>query len=241
MKGSLFRVGIDQQYGHWNAPVDPKSRQFVYVPIPEEREFHPGLERSYREIIPSLQRFCSTVKRDLISELKFPSSGLRYMHLDPDFAELTYGEGPRRDDLNELNNGGLIAFYSGLRSVHKCDDRLIYALIGIYIVDDVVRAVDVPKDRWRENAHTRIRNRGESELIVRARKLESGRLKECIPIGEWREGAYRVKKEIEEEWGGLKVKNGFIQRNRARPILSDPEKFYQWFLKQGVTLVQENN
>ena len=64
MKGLLVRVGIDHSYGHWNAPVDPISKLFVYVPIPESPtiEFHPGLERSYQEILPPLLRFCTFYK-----------------------------------------------------------------------------------------------------------------------------------------------------------------------------------
>jgi hypothetical protein len=35
MKALLVRIGIDQEYGVWNAPVDGDGR-FVYVPIPED-------------------------------------------------------------------------------------------------------------------------------------------------------------------------------------------------------------
>lgn len=37
MKAILVRIGIDQVYGRWNAPVDPEYH-FVYVPIPDELE-----------------------------------------------------------------------------------------------------------------------------------------------------------------------------------------------------------
>ena len=51
--------------------------------------------------------------------------------------------------------GDLLVFYGGLRPVHPCEHRLIYALKGMYVVQDVVHASDVPRDRWHENAHVR--------------------------------------------------------------------------------------
>ena len=45
MRGLLIRVGIDQAYGGWNAPIDPMTGEFVYVPIPDgaQRHRHPRL------------------------------------------------------------------------------------------------------------------------------------------------------------------------------------------------------
>lgn len=45
MKALLVRIGVDQSYGGWNAPVDAEGN-FVYVPIPEKlgTRFHSGLE-----------------------------------------------------------------------------------------------------------------------------------------------------------------------------------------------------
>ena len=115
-------------------------------------------------------------------------------------------------------------------------------LIGIYIVDEFVPADNIPTDRWRENAHTRRKLIiGASDIVVLVKKLISGRLEKCIPIGEWRSRAYRVKNELLEEWGGLSVKDGYIQRSAVPPSFLNPTKFYQWFLNQGVKLIQENN
>lgn len=62
MNGLLIRIGVDQAYGGWNAPVDAE-RRFVYVPIPEKQgtPFHPGLERRYGELLPALQRFAASI------------------------------------------------------------------------------------------------------------------------------------------------------------------------------------
>ena len=164
------------------------------------------------------------------------------MHLDPDFQHLTYGEGPRAGWLNRLEADDLVVFYSGFQSVHPARRQpLIYALTGLYVVEEVIGATEIPRERWGENAHTRRRGAKETDIIVRAKAGVSGRLERCIPIGEWREAAYRVRPDILTAWGGLRVKNGFIQRAAAPIAFLDVAKFYQWFLNQKIPLVRSNN
>src|SRR5437899_7737413 len=122
MKALLVRIGVDQAYGGWNAPVDAKGR-FVYVPIPERRgtSFHPGLERRYGELLPALDRFCEEHHCDLGGDLRFPRDLLQHpMHLDPDFECLTYGdEGGRRGaEMVNMSEGDLLVFYVALCLVH---------------------------------------------------------------------------------------------------------------------------
>src|SRR5262245_26299230 len=131
MKALLVRIGVDQAYGSWNAPVDTDGR-FVYVPIPEKRDtlFHPGLARHYGEVLPALARFCREHGCDLCKDLRFPQKLLEHpMHLDPDFECLTYGdEGGRRGaGMVDMRKGDLLVFYGGLRPVHNCEHNLIYA------------------------------------------------------------------------------------------------------------------
>src|SRR5262245_49701223 len=99
MKALLVRIGVDQTYGGWNAPVNAAG-EFVYVPIPENSDklFHPGLERRYGEVLPALYGFCRDHGCDLWEDLKFPWELQKFpMHLDPDFEHLTYGDvGSRR-------------------------------------------------------------------------------------------------------------------------------------------------
>ena len=125
MKGLLVRIGVDQAYGGWNAPVDADGR-FVYVPIPEKlgTPFHPGLERRFGEVLPALNRFCEEHECDLYGDRSFPDTLLHHpMHLDPDFECLTYGdEGARRGaGMVNMCPGDLLVFYGGLRPVHHCD------------------------------------------------------------------------------------------------------------------------
>ena len=70
MKGILVRVGIDSSYGHWNAPVDPNTLNYVYVPIPEnpKHQFREGMGRKYSEVVPELISFSSRFGLDLGKE-----------------------------------------------------------------------------------------------------------------------------------------------------------------------------
>ncbi|MGD0785425.1 MAG: hypothetical protein ABR969_06405 [Sedimentisphaerales bacterium] len=243
-KAVLVRVGIDQAYGHWNSPADEASGRFIYVPIPEIRPQHRGCERSYDQLAPQLTQFASDYNLDLWRDLKFPAElKTSRMHLDPDFEYLTYGDdGNRRgSDLRKLGEGDIVVFYAGLRSIHSKKDPLIYAIIGLFVVEEVVAVKDVPKERRDENAHTRRGVREETGIIVRGISGKSGRCKKILPIGEFRNRAYRVRKDILDAWGDLSVKDGFIQRSARPPRFLDAEKFYKWFLKQQIGLVQENN
>jgi len=245
VKGLLVRVAVDQAYGEWNGPVDPDTGRFVYVPIPEGlgTRFHEGLRRPFAEVIPSLKFFASDYGLDLEADLRFPSE-LRHrsMHLDPDFDHLTYGDGmPRGSGLADMTDGDMVAFFGGFRPIRPCAHKLVYALLGLYVVEEVVVLKDVPKTRWGENAHTRKVKQGPNDVIVRAKPGVSGRLDRCVPIGEWRSRAYRVREDLLDEWGGLSVKDGYVQRSAVPPRFLDPKRFYRWFLEQGVGLLDRNN
>ena len=56
MKGLLLRVGIDQAWWSWNAPVDPQTGTFAYVPIPDQEQM-PGLETPYHSLSDELAHF----------------------------------------------------------------------------------------------------------------------------------------------------------------------------------------
>lgn len=245
MKAILIRVGIDQAYGKWNAPVDESTGEFVYVPIPESSKtvFHAKMGRPYSEVIPHLENFSSIHGIDLYEHLKFPRPLLQeQMHLDPDFETLTYGDqGARRGaSLLKFKQGDLLVFYAGLKPIHKSKQKLIYALVGIFVVNEIVMAKDIPQNKWRENAHTRKTNPGAMDVVVRAQPSGSGRLKHCIPIGEYRERAYRVRKDILVDWGGLSVLDGYIQRSAVPPIFSNPARFKRWFYTQKPELFHKN-
>lgn len=233
MKGILIRVGIDATAGDWNAPVDPRSGDFVFVPIPENADYvKRGFSRKYSEVLPALKRFNSQLPENL-QDLP--------MHLDPDFKYLTYGDKyPRNIPIRKSEPGDFLVFYAGLRSIWPEDRELVYALIGFYQIDEIVVASSVPREKWHENAHTRGKWIGDDEIVVRARAGYSGRLSRCIPIGEYRNRAYRVRNDILEKWGGLTVTDGYIQRSATPPEFKDPDRFLDWFRKQNVPLEQTN-
>lgn len=244
-RGALIRVGIDQTFGEWNAPLDPDTGEFIYVPIPESPKtvFRDGMRTTYEPACEALRLFCEARGRDVHEDLSLPRELLtQAAHLDPDFAMLTYGDdgAARGACLRTMKRGDLIAFYAGLRSIRP-PRELIYSLIGIFIVDEVIPAAAVPEHRRHENAHTRKTPIHESDLVIRADPARSGRLRRAIPIGGLRERAYRVFPALLNAWGGLRVKNGFIQRSARPPAFEDPRRFYGWFESHAPKLVAANN
>lgn len=160
------------------------------------------------------------------------------MHLDPDFEMLTYGDqGRRAMQIRNLSEGDLLAFYASLRDTMT--GTLVYALIGVFVIDEIVSARDVSKSRWGENAHTR-RFPAPTDVVVRAKRRGSGRLRHCIPIGEYRDRAYRVTKGLLRTWGGLSVNDGYLQWSARSPAFLNPQSFYQWLTQTG-RLIQINN
>jgi len=232
MNGLLVRVGIDSTDGCWNAPVRTSSGEFAYVTITEAKPFRRGMARRYDEFAPVVERFGESLPQELLGQ---PT------HLDPDFDQLTYGDqGQRGRRIATLGAGDLLAFFAALRPVDAPARPLVYALIGVYVIEEIVPARTVPQARWAENAHTR-RVPGDTDIVVRARPGVSGRLRRCLPIGELRNKAYRVRNDLLDRWGGLDIKDGYIQRSARLPAFREAEKFYRWFLSQHPGLVAANN
>jgi hypothetical protein len=235
VKALLVRVGVDSTVdgGSWNGPVDTESRKFTYVAIPESRTVHAGTEKPYIALVPVLSNFSVSLPTRLHP---------RRMHLDPDFSHLSYGDqGERAKQLRKLDPGDVIAFYSGLKNVRR-EQRLVYAMIGLFVVDTIVLATSVSASARDTNAHSRrILTETAQDLIVYARPKVSGRLERCFPIGEWRDHAYRVRRDVLDAWGGLSVKDGYLQRSARLPWFLAPERFRRWFESKGPTLLRANN
>ena len=240
----LLRVGADQSEGagFFNGPVNSRTREFAYVPIPETAAIQTGMATPYSLVVPPLQRSGVT----LTSQFTVAT-----MHLDPDFRHLTYGDqGQRASQIQtKLTHGDLIVFYAGLRDVHS-SPRLVYALIGLYVIDAILPASSVPSSRWHENVHTRrVLPSGASDIVIRAQSGVSGRLERCLPIGSFRvpsaqpnkRPSYRVEPTLLATWGGLSIADGFLQRSARLPRFLDAAKFYGWFLNQKPTFIKANN
>jgi Nucleotide modification associated domain 3 len=236
MNSLLVRVGVDSSRGggFWNAPADGETKEFAYVAIPETKAVHVGVEKPYSALEPVLSKFGVALPTHLRT---------LYMHLDPDFDHLTYGDqGQRAKQLRgKLGRGDMIVFYSGLANVRGAS-RLIYAITGLFVVDEIIPATSIPITARDTNAHTRrILAEDSQDLIVCARPGVSGRLERCLSIGEWRDGAYRVRRDVLEAWGGLSVKDGYLQRSARLPEFLNPRRFRRWFESQEPTLLQANN
>lgn len=242
MKGLLLRVGIDITCGQWNAPMNPDSLLFVYIPIPEDRKFYGPLATAYSQFNAPLKRF-STVS-GIAEDIFLPESLSQQMcHLDPDFKHLTYGDQPvgRGVRMSRLEHGDFVVFFASLRPVRKCDQRLVYALIGIYFVDHVTTVATTLDSQHYMSAHARRQGGDPADIIIWADPKYSGRFETCMPIGEYRNRAYRVQRPFLEEWGDLDVNDGYIQRSASPPFFLNPSKFLEWLDRQAPTLLHVNN
>jgi hypothetical protein len=239
MKGYLVRVGIDltPESGGWIAPVDPQTHEFAYVPIIEnETKGRKRIRSSYEIFCDQFVRPCQKLSKELPSRLRN-----RYFHLDPDFRFLTYGdEGNKGKQLENLAEGDILAFWAGLSPAKARPRELIYALIGLYVVaKKQTYAKNIhPKD-WYKNAHTR-RQFLEDDIVVCGRHDgTSGRLERSIRIGGYHDNGYGIDPDIWDAWGGLRGGDR-IQRGPHRSFCF-PEKFYEWFKKQRIPLVEKNH
>ena len=236
MKGLLVRVAADQSEGggNWNGPADSGSGNFVYVAIPESSSVHSGLNKPYAGLSRPLADFGVALP---------PHLARNDMHLDPDFNHLTYGDqGERAKQIRtKVGPGDLLVFYAGMQDI-QLGRGLIYAIIGLYVIEDIVPALSVPVARRDENAHTRrVLKAGTTDIVVRAQQNASGRVERFIPIGDYRNRAYRVWPKLLSAWGGLSVNDGYLQRSARLPEFSDAKRFYNWFQSQKVALLPRNN
>jgi putative DNA base modification enzyme with NMAD domain len=235
MRGLLVRVGADLSVGggRWNGPVHGTSRQFAYVPIPETRPVRPGLETTYSSIEPTLSSLKVELPRHTVDART---------HLDPDFEYVTYGDrGDKGRQLARgLSDGDLIVFYAGLKDIGT--QKLVYAIIGMFVVDKIVPITKMSEAEWHKNAHTRRMLRDETDdVIVFGKPEQSGRAASCVPIGEYRSRAYRVTKPLLAAWGGISANDGYLQRSAVFPSLLNAVDFWNWWSAQKVELVRRNN
>ena len=153
MKGLLVRVAADQSEigGQYNSPMDSETKEFAYVAIPETQSVRSQYAKPYSLVEDAVKTFGRSIPNRLIDQYKS-------MHLDPDFEHLTYGDEKQRGKqiTDYLKEDDLIVFYAGLQDIHN-HRPLVYAIIGLYVIKEIVNAIDIPEPRWHENAHTRYR------------------------------------------------------------------------------------
>ena len=162
------------------------------------------------------------------------------MHLDPDFDYLTYGDrgAKGRQISTSMKPGDLIVFYASLRNIRS--SAIIYAVVVIFLIDYVRKAVEFEKSEACRNAHTRRQlASGSDDIVVVARAGVSGRLDRCLPIGDYRQRAYRVREELLAAWGGISAKGGYLLRSAVFPSLLYPQKCSSWWSEQKRTLVRQ--
>ena len=250
MKALLVRVGIDRTSGEWNAPVNPVTYEFAYVPIPENEGtvVYSEYKRTYEEFKKPCEKLGCPLPSKVIE--KYTS-----VHLDPDFQWLTYGDaGQKGKQLKEagLSDGDILVFYASLKPTSSPKGKtgdLIYAIIGLYVLGKPgVPAKDIPKENWHVNAHTRREPKDDDIVFFGKKGLGlSGRLERCIQIGEYIAGKYWLKQRFFNEWECFSfprkgvVTKLCLQRSGALPHFCNAKKFYEWFRNQNNRLVECNN
>lgn len=239
LQAILIRIGIDQEYGSWNAPCNPETGDFVYVPIPQDRPNIHGMENFYKNSITSaLNNFSVRNNHEIFLPKHLEN---KRMHLDPDFNYLSYGDtADRGRRLMSFKENDIVVFYSSLRSIHG-DAELVYALVGLLAINSIEHVKDVRPENFYSNAHTRNKINVESDIIIRGKPGISGRFSKYIPIGEFRKNSYRVKKDLLDQWGNIGVKDGWIQRSANPPLFLAPEQFIKWLEKKSPILIASNN
>ena len=239
-KGLLVRVGIDKSFGRYNAPINPLTNDYLYMPIPQgNSNFQEGMLTSYDHLTSVFSNWMTKNQADF----KFPNHLLGVStHLDPDFEHLTYGDQNTGRGLRvgELNPGDFLAFFASFNPITSCGHKLVYALFGLMVVDKVLRADEVSQGNLNTNAHTRIQEINSDHWVIIAEKGPSGRFDQAIPIGEYRNRAYRVRNDLLEKWGGLGIKDGYIQRSVCPPWFDDAGKFLRWLDAQSMTMKCNN-
>lgn len=239
-KGLLMRVGIDKTFGQYNAPINPETNDYLYMPIPEDRhKFKANMTTSYSDIAPRFREWAvdNGFKADFPDHLQ-----QRNCHLDPDFSCLTYGDQGtgRGNRVKQLAKGDFLAFFASFKPIKPCSHTLIYAIFGIMVIEKVVKVSDLSDEDFSRNAHSRISDMNSEHLVVFAQPEKSGRFENAIPIGELRNSAYRVTNETLGAWGGLKVKDGFIQRSVCPPWFSNASQFSKWLQTHRPRLIHNN-
>ena len=76
---------------------------------------------------------------------------------------------------------------------------------------------------------------------MRGREGSSGRFDRALEFAGYRDGAYRVHPELLARWGGLRVRDGYVQRSARLPELSDPARFLSWLRATRVALAARDN
>jgi hypothetical protein len=254
MEAFLIRVAIDitKASGCFNAPINPETNEFTYVPIQEHRNPKSKLITTFEEFVEP----CTNTGFDLPARLqKLPT------HLDPDFSKLTYGDvdgidlaskkmSYRGRPLKTLKENDVLVFYASLKPTKPSSsskDKLIYAIIGLFVLKEsyLSAAEFCRRGLGDSNAHTRCEY-NDADIIFAAKSGKSGRLERCLPIGEYRDKAYRVNEPFLAEWGGFSNNTrGYLQRSGTLWRFKEPERFCNWLegqlTKNQIHLIQRNN
>ena len=139
-----------------------------------------------------------------------------------------------------MAEGDVLVFYGGLRPVHPCEHRLIYALLGLYVVEEVVPAVRVPATRWHENAHVRKTARRQTDIVVCASRTFQAGLTAAFRSENGETAP--IESAMAFAPMGRVVGKGWIHPTHAvPPTFIRPTRFLDWLESQQVRRIPRNN
>lgn len=244
---ALLGVGADSTN---SAPTPPvyDNQNFEYIPIPESQGKGGTTEKktygntSLRHTSGSIANYLDYIHPQEQDSPKITGEELATwpLHHDPNFNELTYGETSGRSAylsvLRSLNEGDMVAFYTGLKNTHH--DYTHRYIIGYFTVNKVVdfqslsettetRFSDLSKaeqesviNDHRDNAHAkRFFATGEitpkDGLVIIDGCKPGGRLNDAFRISEHRGGGHHyltneLQELFEPEKGGNPERNAYL-------------------------------
>ena len=234
MRGLLVRVGVVRPAVHgmprWTCP----RANLCTCPIPESRPLPPwdGVQ-NYDKLVPPPGARGYNATGDLEGK---SSHLIRILSFSP-----TETKAPAQGGYGRcLGKAQVSSPFTPRPEGRKNQRELMNALIGLYHVAKVLEVKAFPRSRWHQNAHTR-RTRSNGDVVVLAEKGRSGRFARCIVIGRYRDRAHRVDRPVLNAWGGLAVRDGYIQRSARLPEFVKPARFLGWLEAQNPQLIAANN
>ena len=264
MEVIFMRVGIDSKNGKWNAPCNPKNRDFVYVPVPVRNEPEDSSLGEYyaNDLALDIERFSARNHnlKCLEDYQKRLCNGLadKSAHLDPDFrsCRLSYGNSNGSDgraiSMSKLVPGDFVIFYNSMMPISPLKTgNLEYGIIGRLKVQAKPKPVEDITDEAEiaRNIHTRRPCQVPDDVVVFGEPSEeSGRLKKYLPIGkQWNNKNYYLRDSLVNEWGGICGKGIDDQQSiqmakqAVKIRLCDPDKFLDWWDEHATKLIHKNN
>jgi len=267
---ALLGVGADSTN---SAPTPPvyQGQHFEYIPIPESGGKEATIEeKTYgntdlRHQSGSIADYLEYIRPREQESRKITGDELAHwpLHHDPNLDELTYGETSGRSAylsvLRNLNEGDVVAFYTGLKNErHDYTHRYIIGYLTVDAVVDFQSLSDTTESQFsklpetkreeimndhRQNAHAKRffatgEITSEDGLVIVDGRSPGGRLDETFRISKHRGGGHHyLTDELEEvfepEQGGNPGRNSYLGGIKKAHRLKIPSDEFVEFIESS--------